>query len=83
MGIYKSFDEQLGKWIWKGFRFVRYYDTEAEADADRENVWEEHMRRLEANAIISRMLIRTRISNNLRDMMYMPMKRDPHSRLYS
>lgn len=56
MGIYKSFNESIGKWVWKGFRLYRTYDTEAECDADRENVWTEHMNNLEAWNFACRLL---------------------------
>lgn len=48
MGIYKSFNTFKGKWQWEGCNFVKYYDTEEECDADRENVWKRHMKNLKS-----------------------------------
>lgn len=56
MGIYKSFDETKGKWVWKGFRVYKTYDTEAECDADRENVWAEHTNNLKVWNFTCRLL---------------------------
>ena len=60
MGIYKSFDEEKGMWKWEGYGFVKYYATEAEADADEKNVWNEHMAKINAMNVISDMLIKCR-----------------------
>lgn len=54
MGIYKSFNGK--KWQWKGAFGVKYYDTETECDADRENVWELHMATLKAWRTVADML---------------------------
>ena len=57
MGIYKSFDESIGKWVWEGFRLYRTYDTEAECDADRANVWETHTQNLDTFGRVCNMLV--------------------------
>lgn len=56
MGIYKSFNETLGKWQWKFCGGVKYYDTETECDADKGNIWELHNRNLEAQRFTANML---------------------------
>ena len=48
MGIYKSFNQLTGKWEWKYFMGVKSYNTETECDADKANVWELHMAKLNA-----------------------------------
>lgn len=63
MGIYKTYDIEKGMWMWKGCGFVKYYNTEAETDADRENVWNEHMAKLNAMNVISNMLIKCRANS--------------------
>ena len=56
MGIYKGYDEQKKMWYWKGFMFRKYYKTETECDADKDNVFYEHMNRLDAWNIIADLL---------------------------
>ena len=63
MGIYKLFDEEKKMWKWEGFGIEKYYSTETEADADKENVWNEHMTNINAMNVISDMLFKCRINS--------------------
>lgn len=53
MGIYLSYDEFKHQWKWTGFMFVMCFDTEEEAKANQEKVWEKHMANLSAFRAIS------------------------------
>jgi len=57
MGIHLTFDKELAKWKWTGFNLVRYYSTESEARADRENIWKQHSSNLESFRLISNLLL--------------------------
>ena len=56
MGIYKKFDEAKQKWYWEGFGFRKYYNSEAECNADKENVWNKHINKVKAFGIVSKLL---------------------------
>ena len=48
MGLQYGYDETKGKWYAKGFRFIRYYDTEEEMKADAHDATIEYFERQKA-----------------------------------
>ena len=60
MGVQKYYSELLGKWVLKGRRIERHYDTEEEADADRPNVNKVHWDNIRAFQIVANMLVQYR-----------------------
>ena len=60
MGIYLTYDEQEQKWKWSGFMFEMYFDTKEEAEANRNKVWERHIKNVNAFSITNDMLVSLR-----------------------